>query len=410
MIPKTAEHRYPPGHGIDIMRLAMGRLDRLQAQIRGAGLGGCLLFDPINIRYATETSNMQVWILHNKARYVFVPPEGGCVLFDYPNCEEFSESLPTISEIRPTHGIFYLVGGSGLVANMEVFARDLRALLDQFGGSRRLGVDVTSPMICSSLLAHGVEVVEGQGVCEQARVVKTPEEIAAIRLAVAGCEAAMVEMESQLQPGITENALWAHLHYGNIVRGGEWIETRLLSSGARTFPWMQEASHKPIAAGELVTYDTDMVGVFGYSADISRSLVCGADRATDEQRFLHHIARCQLEHNRELLRPGVGFMEFSEKSYQLPERFFQHRYSGIAHGLGMVVEYPYILYGVDAARQGSNHGELLEGMVINLESVIGDARSGEAVKLEEQYLITATGCEQLSSHPYDAVLDRRSEY
>lgn len=33
-------------------------------------------FDPINIRYATDTSNIQVWVLHNLVRYVFVPLEG----------------------------------------------------------------------------------------------------------------------------------------------------------------------------------------------------------------------------------------------------------------------------------------------------------------------------------------------
>ena len=41
----------------------------------------------------------------------------------------------------------------------------------------------------------------------------------------------MGEMEASLRPGISENELWAELHRGNIARGGEWIETRLLSSG-----------------------------------------------------------------------------------------------------------------------------------------------------------------------------------
>ena len=35
-------------------------------------------------------------------------------------------------------------------------------------------------------------------------------------------------MHEKLEPGITENALWAKLHETNIRLGGEWIETRLL--------------------------------------------------------------------------------------------------------------------------------------------------------------------------------------
>jgi len=41
-----------------------------------------VFFDPINIRYTTDTSNMQVWALHNPVRYAFVPFEGPVVLFE----------------------------------------------------------------------------------------------------------------------------------------------------------------------------------------------------------------------------------------------------------------------------------------------------------------------------------------
>ena len=67
-------------------------------------------------------------------------------------------------------------------------------------------------------------------------------------------------MREQLKPGMTENELWSILHQTNIENYGEWIECRILSSGERTNPWMQECSNKIIQDGEIVSFDTDMVG------------------------------------------------------------------------------------------------------------------------------------------------------
>ncbi|TIV89859.1 MAG: M24 family metallopeptidase, partial [Mesorhizobium sp.] len=81
--------------------------------------------------------------------------------------------------------------------------------------------------------------------------------------------------------------LWSALHAENIARGGEWIETRILTSGPRTNPWMQEAGPRRIVSGDLVAFDTDMVGPYGMCADFSRTWHCGDGRPTDEQRRLH---------------------------------------------------------------------------------------------------------------------------
>ena len=52
----------------DIPALRAYRLSRLQEQIRKHDCAGLLLFDPLNIRYATDTTNMQLWTTHNPAR------------------------------------------------------------------------------------------------------------------------------------------------------------------------------------------------------------------------------------------------------------------------------------------------------------------------------------------------------
>jgi Xaa-Pro aminopeptidase len=83
-------------------------------------------------------------------------------------------------------------------------------------------------------------------------------------------------MRLELRPGITENELWSYMNQVNLKNGGEWNETRLLLSGQRTNPWYQECSMKPIEKGEIVAFDTDMIGPYGMCVDMSRTWVCGA--------------------------------------------------------------------------------------------------------------------------------------
>jgi Xaa-Pro dipeptidase len=82
-------------------------------------------------------------------------------------------------------------------------------------------------------------------------------------------------MQSAHRPGISEQALWSVLNQANAELGGEWIETRLLSAGQRTNPWYNECGDTVIAEGDLVSFDTDLVGRHGYSVDISRSWLTG---------------------------------------------------------------------------------------------------------------------------------------
>lgn len=65
---------------------------------------------------------------------------------------------------------------------------------------------------------------------EEARWIKSAEELELMRWAIAVCERGIQCMHDELRPGMTENQLWAWLHYENVRHGGEWIETRLLAS------------------------------------------------------------------------------------------------------------------------------------------------------------------------------------
>ena len=385
----------------DLAALRAYRLGRVRAQLTARDCAGIVVTDPINIRYTTDAANMQVWCLHNAARYAFVATEGPIVLFDFHGCAHLAEPLPLVDEVRPARAWYYFHSGARLAEHAGLWAAELAALLRAHGGdNRRLALDKADRAGVVALERLRVDLQDGQEIMEQARAIKAPDEIKAMRCALAACEAAMGAMQAELRAGMTEQELWALLHAENIKRGGEWIETRLLSSGPRTNPWFQECSSRVIESGDLVAFDTDLIGPYGYCVDISRTWRCGDGGASPAQKELYRLAREQIACNLELVRPGVGFRELSEKAWRLPERYRANRYSTIAHGVGVCDEYPAIYYPEDAKASGYD-GVLEAGMTICLESYIGEAGGAEGVKLEEQVRVTETGCEVLSRYPFE---------
>jgi len=375
------------------------RLERLRAQLRARDVAGALLTDPLNLRYALDAPNMQVWCAHNPVRYAFIAADGPAVLFDFHNCAHLSEHLPLIAERRPARAWFYFESGPRENEHARLWAAEIADLVARHGGgNRRLAIDKCDAPGVAALEALGVDVLSGQAFTEEARKLKHPEEIAAMRRALHTAETAMAEMWRALEPGLTENQLWSVLHAANIARGGEWIETRLLTSGPRTNPWFAECADRVIEAGDIVSFDTDLIGPYGYCADISRSWVTPGRAPNDAQRRLHDIALEMIAHNIEIAAPGVGFAELTQHSHALPEACIPNRYSVLAHGVGLCDEYPAIRYREDWAASGYD-GVMEPGMVLCFEAYVGEAGGAEGVKLERQVLLTETGTEILDTFP-----------
>ena len=88
--------------------------------------------------------------------------------------------------------------------------------------------------------------------------------------------------------------------------------------GPRTNPWFQECSARVIEAGDIVAFDTDLIGPYGYCCDISRTWLAGDGRPTNEQRALYAQAEEQIAANMEMLRPGRSFRELSHAATSVP--------------------------------------------------------------------------------------------
>lgn len=381
---------------LDKSVLESSRLARLRASIVESGCDAGLFYDPTNIRYATGTSNMQVYSLHNPCRYTFVPAEGPVVLFEFKGCAHLSDAHRNVAEVRTAISWYDFVSGSRVQEFAKQWADEIIELLG--AGNHDLAVDRLDPIGANLLQESGVRLHDGQRTANRARMIKTPSELDAIRIAISACEDGVSKMRDVLRPDVTENELWSILHQANIASGGEWLETRLLTSGQRTNPWYQECSNKPIQAGELVAFDTDLIGVEGYSVDISRTWVAGDAGPTPAQQHLWNQAAQQLEHNMALLKPGASFAEISQRAHLPPPDIHSVTNAAVAHGIGLCNEYPLIL-NRDHFDGGGYDGTIEEGMVLCVEALAAPPGGTESVKLEEQVLITANGPTPLSRFP-----------
>ncbi len=377
------------------------RLARTRAELDRQDIGAALLFDPINIRYATGSRNMQVWTMHAPCRYAFVPASGPVVLFEVGAARHLAAGLETIDEVRPAMAWDHFGSGDRAAEHAGLLAAEVAELLHETcGAEARLALDRADLLPLRALEQRGVQLVDAKPVLDLARAIKSPKEIGLIRQALTSCDAAVESLRQAVRPGVRECDLLALLNQENIARGGEYQETRLMTSGPRTNPWFQETSDRVLASGDLLAFDTDLIGRQGIFTDLSRTWLVGDGKPNDGQRRLYEAAFRQLQHNIELLRPGLGFREMTEKAWPLPEAFVEHRYADIAHGVGLGVEWPMI-YPIQDAAKFQFDGQFEAGMAVCCESYIGAVGGGEGVKLEQPLLITETGVEALSATPFE---------
>ncbi len=393
----------------DLQAVRHYRWRRLVDAVVARGYAGVLMFDPMNIRYATDSTNMQLWNTHNPFRAVLVCADGYMVIWDYKNAPFLSSFNPLVREARSGADLFYFDRGDKVDVAADAFSREVDALLrDHAPGERRLAVD--KPMLhgLRALEAQGLTVMEGEELTEKARSVKGPDEILAMRCASHACETAVAKMEqfarAQVPLGQTsEDDIWAVLHAENIRRGGEWIETRLLASGPRTNPWFQECGPRIVQNNEIVAFDTDLIGSYGICVDISRTWWVG-DRAprpdmVDAMRHAHdHIMT-----NMQMLKPGVSIPELSANTHVLAPQYQAQKYGCLMHGVGLCDEWPLVAY-PDHAVAGAFDYVLEPGMVLCVEALVSPEGGDFSIKLEDQVLITETGFENLTRYPFDPAL------
>jgi Xaa-Pro dipeptidase len=375
------------------------RLQRICARLQAADCAAIVLFDPVNIRYATGTRNMQVWTMHNICRYTVVFASGDTVLYELGSSAHLAEAPG--ADIRPSLTTDFMAVGQRAPEMARRWTESMISLLREKGiADNRLAIDRADLELVRASERGGLRLVEGQSIMERARAIKSRDEVEVLRRSLETCEQSVAAMRDRLRPGMRESEALAMLVEGCIQRGGEYPETRLLSTGPRTNPWFQETSDRVIEEGDLIAFDTDMIGPMGFYNDISRSWVVGDKPPDGNQRRLYALAYEQLQHNTGLLQVGMGFLEYSDKSYKLPDNCIPNRYADVAHGCGLGVEYPLVWYREDE-EWGAYDGYFEQDMVVCIECYVGELGGREGVKLEQPVWLSADGPVLLSDYPLE---------
>ncbi|MDJ0777973.1 MAG: Xaa-Pro peptidase family protein [Gammaproteobacteria bacterium] len=382
---------------IDFDRMMRYRVERLRQQLREHDAAFCILVNPISLRYAVDYRSYLLFQSHIPQIYLFVPQEGPLVVY---GCYY---QLPGVEDFRPGRPHAFFDGGTNIDEAARGLADDVVEYLAEIGSSnRRVAVEYVNPSVTQALEARGVEVIDGVRISELARVIKSEDEIACMRWAVAVGEHGAHMMKQALRPGVTELQLFGLLNYTNIANNGDWHEGRMLASGPRINPWLQEASDRRVESGDLVGFDTDMVGPFGYFVDLSRTFHCGPAKPTRRQKQIYRMAVDEIEHNLKLVRPGMTLFEMQDQAYPIPEECRDNAYVCMMHAVGMCDEYPQVRQGF---RQRNAYDCTLEaGMVVCIESYMGPRGERDGVKIEQQVLITDDGYELLTQFPYEESL------
>ena len=388
-----------PNSEPDFKKLVSGRFDRLQSAMQQQGLPACVFFLPANIRYATGVAIMDVHCLGATERYCLVPSIGEPILYEWDAA--ISQSGQLVKDVRPA--VWWQYQGQRGDVLVTQFAAEIKAALRDMGVGERepVGVDRADPLAVFALQKAGVNLVSSSKVTDQAREVKTLEEVALLRVNGQLGYEILKEFENAIRPGIREYELLAVLSDSLLRRRGIAVFTRLVSAGQNTNPWGTEATDYVVKNGDLVALDTDAFGYEGYVIDASHTFLCGSEPTT-EQRELYRVAYNQIMSMREAVLPGISYADFARSVPTLPDEYVPQAYDSMVHGAGLMNEGPVIHH--PGRIENPEDEYLQENMVLCLEAYVGRVGGSCGVKLEDQVLIGKSGAEVLVDYPYDDLL------
>ncbi|KAF4472238.1 peptidase yqhT [Fusarium albosuccineum] len=394
--------RAPESEGIDLKAVRLYRQGQVRKEMVKYGVDAVILSDPVNIRWSHQVFSMR----NAPSRYLLLTANRS-ILFEFTGCLHLADGYETVDEVRPSKTASFVAAGPNIEEREKTWAAEMAELITQVVGKPTsditVGLERLNANTAIALKDSGLRIADAQRPVEMARAIKSPEELKCVIASLRATEVAVGKLREAVRPGLTENELWSVLHKSVIEQNGDYCETRLLSAGQRTNPWFQETASYRIRENELVALDTDVIGCHGYFSDFSRTFHSGPDPPTEEQKKLYRVAYEQVNHNMNILKPGMTFRDYADQAWDIPDKYYANRYYLSAHGCGLTGEYPYLYHRGDFPDAGYD-GVIQPGMVICVESYIGEEGGTQGVKLEQQVLITDTGIEVLSEFPFEESL------
>jgi Xaa-Pro aminopeptidase len=370
------------------------KLERVRSLLADEGLDALVVRAPDNVLYLTN-----FWGMKGYDACVF-PREGEPVLICLEASEEDAANTAWTSDVR------YIQGYSPTDPRPPL-ARTLEAAVEAARGYGRVGVELSLGTQASDRMVGEPttftkgwfdafpDAADGGALLARARMVKTDQEVARLRIANEIACQAMHHVRRRLEPGMKESqvaALWQGFVHGEGTARDD-VDLALPFSliwagkGIKTFT---ATADLPVVEGEPVLFEI-WVCADGYWADHTKNLVIGelrADYAELETSLLDVYATAL-----DCASPGRPMAEMDSA---VREGFDRMGYPGqpshpICHGIGARAhEPPY--------PHQAGGGTFEAGMVLAIEPGVYWPGGG-GLRVEDNFLLTADGPEKLSAFP-----------
>ncbi|MCB1489532.1 MAG: aminopeptidase P family protein [Bauldia sp.] len=390
---------------VDFDRLRRERLDRIKGKLAESEMGALLCFDMTNVRYITST-HIGTWAQDKVSRWTLLPQGGEPILWDFGSAAKHHALYsPWMGgDERSRAGIPLLRGA--MTPNMmraEETADKIVRELEKHGlKNEPVGVDLIEPPVLFALQERGVKVVDGQWLMQDARVIKTQDEISLLTHAAGMVDAVYDEIYMALRPGVRENELVGLASKFLYDNGSEYVEGVNAISGERCSPHPHVFSDRAHRPGDPAYFDI-LHSYMGYRTCYYRTFSVGS--ASQEMLDAYKRCRDYLDQAIAMIKPGVTTGEVAsiwpkaeEFGFPNEEAAFGLQYG---HGIGLGIwERPVIsrLVSID-------HPEVIqEGMVFALETFWPAKGSHHAARIEEEMVVTKDGAEVISKFPAEDLL------
>lgn len=390
---------------VNFERLRTERLARIKKLLEDSEMGALLCFDMNNVRYITAT-HIGTWAMDKVARFCLLPQDDEPINWDFGSAaRHHALYCPWLDgEERSRAGISTLRGAMLPEAGRaEDVARKIRIELEERGLlNEPLGVDVVELPVLFALQKEGINVVDGQQLMQQARVIKTQDEITLLTSACMMVDAAYEELYRAMKPGIRESELVGLANKVLYDLGSEHVEGINAISGERCNPHPHVFSDRVLRPGDPAYFDI-LQSYMGYRTCYYRTFVIGS--ASQAQIDAYKRCRYYLDAAIDMIKPGVTTAEVAKLWPKAEEFGFPSEEAAFAlqygHGVGLSIwEKP-----VFSRLVSLDHPEVIrEGMVFALETFWPASDGWSAARIEEQLVVTKDGCEIITRFPAEELM------
>ncbi|MES2302178.1 MAG: aminopeptidase P family protein [Pseudomonadota bacterium] len=299
------------------------------------------------------------------------------------------ERLPLGSHIEARTGIQRVRRVSGLDAVVTGIAARSRTL-HFMGPIASAGSPVPAALdLYSRVMARvpGCTLKDQSALLPALRTVKEPRELDLMRRATAATKAGHLAAMKAVRPGMTERQLTAILEAGFRDGGGEGLSyDSIVATGRNAASLHYAHGNAVIGAQDLVLIDA-AASVGTYACDVTRTFPASG-RFTPAQRADYELVLAAQDAAAKLLKAGVIHEDMTEAANAVFRK--AGRIDEFTHGLGHFV-------GLDVHDAGDYTKPLPAGAVLTIEPGLYNQQANQGIRIEDLYLVTATGAERLST-------------